>query len=99
MNELHHSRQRVPVGALAPDGAAEHQQQCRAQAFAPGRDDVLRHLPDQRHFGGQPFVDHLVNPGHVGLDQFERVARFDWGGRKDSGRMEVGEDAAWRPEL
>ena len=43
-------------GLWLPDGAAQHQQQGRTQALAPGRNDVLRHLPDQRHFGGQPFA-------------------------------------------
>ncbi len=72
MDEFDYRGQVVALGALVTECATGHQQEGRAQAFAPRADDVAGHLAYQRHPRVKPLGDDLVHGPHVVGDQGKR---------------------------
>ncbi len=61
MQELDGSGQQIQVVALMPQRLATEQHQQRAQAFAPGRGDVIADFGHQRNARRQLLLDDFVN--------------------------------------
>jgi len=90
MNELNHRSKGVPMRVQIFQCAAEQQQQSRAQALSPRRDDVLSDFAHQRNLGVQSVAYHLIDPLHVRLNQVQRVVCDECGGCQDAlGRLPV----------
>jgi hypothetical protein len=88
VDQFHNGREAVPMCAPIPQGAADHQQQCRSQAFSASGNDVLRYLGHQRDAGRQALTNDLVDLVHVLCNEQERgccgggVVSQDGGHRK-----------------
>ena len=79
----------VAVAAIA--GEPRHRQrQHRPQPLAAGRDQVVRHLRDHRHFRSGAGQDGRVDPLHVGGDEIDQPV--DGGGRLAFERDDDGQE-------
>ena len=90
MDEFDHRRQLVRIRTDAPAGrlaqrAGRQQQQHRPQPLAAGADDVLGHLVDQHHVGGQPLADKHVHGRHLGRGQSLDCRQVEVPGRRCEG--------------
>ena len=65
MNQFDHSSKAEVMRSTISECSAHHQQQRGPQAFAAGRDDVLRYLCHQGDTGGQSLTNDLVDLLHV----------------------------------
>jgi len=69
VDELDHGRQLVVMRTAVVARPGAEQQQRRAEAFAPARDDVLGNLPHENHVGVEPASNHVVDLFDVAGDQ------------------------------
>ena len=73
VDELDNGCKGVSMWMLALECSTEQEQHRRTQSLTASGNDVLSHLFDQWHVGGEALADHEVNLLHVTLDDVQRL--------------------------